>query len=123
MKGKGFLSGKSWDNRRGLTLLQNRLLKDIYEAQVGGKDDEFNNKRNELKSYGKKYGYNEIDRKILNFLLECPDASLREISEYTNFTMASTQRRIFNLQKIGVVREVREGRQTRWKVNPIYTNR
>ena len=68
-------------------------------------------------SYSKTHGYNEIDRKIIDFILTHPNTSLHEISEYTNYTSESIRRRISNLQKIGAISKIGEGKQTRWQVN------
>ena len=93
------------------------LLKSIYDARISGNDDEFKQKQHELMSYSKTHGYNEIDRKIIDFILTHPNTSLREISEYTNYTSESIHRRISNLQKIGAISKIGEGKQTRWQVN------
>lgn len=93
------------------------LLKSIYNARISGNDDEFKQKQHELMSYSKTHGYNEIDRKIIDFILTHPNTSLREISEYTNYTSESIRRRISNLQKIGAISKIGEGKQTRWQVN------
>ena len=62
-------------------------------------------------------GTMKLNRKIIDFILTHPNTSLREISEYTNYTSESIRRRISNLQKIGAISKIGEDKQTRWQVN------
>lgn len=93
------------------------LLKAIYDAQVTEDDLEFKEKQLELKQYSKAHGYNEIDKKILDFMKANPNTSLRDISEHTNYTISTICCRISNLQKIGTISKIGEGRQSRWQIN------
>ncbi len=92
------------------------LLKAIYDAQVTENDSGFKEKQFELMKYSKEHGYNEIDKKILHFMKTNPNASLNEISAHTNCTIPTIRRRISNLQKMGTIIKIGEGRQTRWKI-------
>lgn len=82
------------------------LLKAIYDAQITENDSEFKEKQLELSRYSKARGYNEIDKKILDFMKSNPNASLREISEHTNCTISTSRRRISNLQKMGTISKI-----------------
>lgn len=93
------------------------LLKAIYDAQVTDNDLAFKEKQLELKQYSKAHGYNEIDKKILDFMKANPNTSLHEISKHTNYTISTIRRRISNLQKMGTISKISEGRQTRWQIN------
>lgn len=94
-----------------------KLLKAVYDARISKHDREFKEKQLELIHYSETHGYNEIDRKILDFMKTRPNVSLREISEQTNCTSSIIRRRIANLQKIGAISKIGEGRQTKWQVN------
>lgn len=92
------------------------LLKSAYDLRIENNTD-FEEKQRELMDYAQKHGYNEIDRKILEFLTTHSNASLREISEATNYSIAAIHRRIANLQTIGAITKIGTGRQSTWKVN------
>lgn len=94
-----------------------KLLKAVYDARISKSDQEFETNKIELMHYSETHGYNEIDRKILNYLKTRPNASLRELAEHTNHTVASMHHRIVNLQKIGVVTKTGQGKHMKWQVN------
>ena len=94
-----------------------KLLKDVFDAKTSNNDNVFKEKQFELHNYGKTHGYNEIDRKILNYMANHSHVSLHEISNYTNCSSSYVRRRIANLQNMGVIRKIGDGKQTKWQVN------
>lgn len=94
-----------------------KLLKSVYDTKISGNDKEFDAKRSELISYGESHGYNEIDYKILNYLTTHPNASLNDLSGYTNYSASAIRHRIATLQRLGAISRMGEGKQTKWKVN------
>lgn len=97
-----------------------KLLKSVYDARTSEKTEEYNNAQTKFNSYTSKRGYNETDKKILDYLTKHPDASINDVAEYINCSSTSAHHRIANLQKIGLISKTGEKRQTKWNV--INTN-
>lgn len=97
-----------------------KLLKSIYDARKTKNDQEIQTNINKLKEYSKAHGYNEFDRKILDYLASHSYASLNEIAEDINYAIPSIRHRMVSLQKIGVVIKIGQGKQTKWQINPNF---
>lgn len=94
-----------------------KLLKSVYDTKTSKNDQEFTNSKDALNKYSKTHVYNELDRKIIDFLTTHSYASLSEIATHTNHTISSIHYRMANLQKIGVVVKTGQGKQTKWLIN------
>lgn len=61
-----------------------------------------------------------LRRKIVTYLLETPGLSVRQLSRILNISIGSLTGHILILERVGLVREVRNGRRVELYVNRDY---
>ncbi len=61
-----------------------------------------------------------LRRKIVNYLLENPGLSVRQLSRILNVSIGSLTGHIIILERVGLIKEVRNGRRLELYVNKNY---
>jgi len=71
---------------------------------------------------GEMIGESEIQRKIIQLMLEQPKISAKQIGEMVGMTSRGVQKNIDVLKKIGLVERVGAARGGHWIVKPLYSS-
>ena len=77
----------------------------------------FNSGFSNLKQYGKKNGFSETDRSIIEYINKKSCATISELAETSGRTSVAIRRRLELLQRYGIITRVRDGKEVYWHVN------
>lgn len=90
------------------------LLKNIYDNR--GDKNLVSDNTNKLYEYSQKLGYGNAENQILEYL-SSHTASATELAEIINISQNSLNRKLQDLQKLGLIDNVSANRQSKWKLN------